>query len=62
MAREWTAGADTGLGLAVAALGLAAIGAGAMAAGAASALAGWGFALALVAGGIGIWAVHAFPD
>lgn len=61
MTREWRAGSDTGLGMALGAVILAAVGAGAMAVGAAASLAGWGFAIAMVAGAIGIWAVHAFP-
>lgn len=62
MTREWTAGTDTGLGLAIAAVVLAGLGALAMAVGAAETLAAWGFAGALLGGAVAVWAVHAFPD
>lgn len=61
MTREWQAGDDLGLGLAVAAVALAAVGAAGMLAGAAESLAAWGLALAMIAGGIGVVALHAFP-
>lgn len=62
MSYEWHAGSDAGPGLAIAMLILAGLGAAMMIAGALEPTAGWGFAVALIAGAVAIWTIHTMPS
>lgn len=62
MVSNWEANRDLGVGLALMMGILAGIGGLLMIAGALDRLAAVGFALAVVAGIIGVWAIHAYPS